>query len=66
MIEHALLQNPGSARASRAGDGAPAIANFPVCNAELRKACFGEGAKTSTRGACAPQTLIRTTRGRIA
>jgi hypothetical protein len=38
----------GSARASRAGDRALAIANF----SEDR---FGEGAKTSTRGARAPQ-----------
>ncbi len=37
----------GSARVSPAGDGALAIANFS-------KDCFGEGAETSTRGACAP------------
>ena len=40
----------GSARAPRAGEGAPAVANFPheeVC---------GEGAANGTRGACAPQS----------
>ena len=41
----------GSARASRAGDGALAIANFSP--EALRR-----GAAMSTRGACAPQTQI--------
>jgi len=41
----------GSARASGAGDAAPAIADF------LRKRLFRRGAETSTRGACAPQLL---------
>ena len=45
----------GSARASRAGDGALAIANFLPGAIAPGKACFGEGAKTRTRGACAPQ-----------
>jgi hypothetical protein len=40
---------PGSARASRAGDGAHAIPNF------LWKRLFRRGAETSTRGARAPQ-----------
>jgi hypothetical protein len=38
----------------RAGDGALAIANF----IPSQKDCFGEGAETSTRGACAPQNPI--------
>jgi hypothetical protein len=42
----------GSARASRAGDGAIAIANF------FRKRLFRRGAETSTRGARAPQILL--------
>src|SRR5438128_12534550 len=45
--------NLGSARASRAGDGALAIANFRFSEA-LRR-----GAAMSTRGACAPQTRFR-------
>jgi|GEM_PF-3057870 len=53
--EGALHRSLGSARASRAGDGALAIANFLFRAIEQSKACFGEGAKTSTRGACAPQ-----------
>jgi hypothetical protein len=55
MKERARHQSLGSARASRAGDGALAIANFLPGPIALNKACFGEGAKTSTRGACAPQ-----------
>ena len=42
----------GSARASRAGGGAPAIANLFFSE----KDWFRRGAETSTRGACAPQT----------
>jgi hypothetical protein len=44
----------GSVRASRAGDGAPAVANFfrlcqhPIHAGTPGKDCFGEGAKTST------------------
>jgi hypothetical protein len=38
--------NPGSARASRAGDGALAIANF---SRRSIKDGLGEGAETSTR-----------------
>ena len=41
----------GAHAPSRAGDGAFAIADFS------EKECFGEGAETSTRGACAPQNL---------
>src|SRR5438270_13973851 len=45
-------QHPlGSARASRAGDGALAIANFRFLRALRRGAAMG------TRGACAPQIL---------
>ena len=41
----------GSARASRAGDGALAIANFVVSVVLLaREVGFGEGAETGTRG----------------
>jgi len=48
----------GSARASRAGDGALAIANFIASRFFLvRCVGFGEGAETGTRGACAPQNL---------
>ena len=46
----------GSARASRAGDGVLAIANFLESHV-IRTAheIFGEGAANGTRGACAPQ-----------
>ena len=47
-----MIATPGSARVSRAGDGALAIANF---SATGRKDSFGEGAETNTRGACAPR-----------
>ena len=43
--------DPGSARASRAGDGAS-----PSRTSGAQEERFGEGAETSTRGACAPQT----------
>ena len=39
----------GSARASRAGDRALAIANFS-------EDCFGEAPKPAREGACAPQS----------
>jgi len=52
MNKRALLQNPGSARASRAGFGTLAKTVF-VRSKEVRD---GEGAIASTRGACAPQT----------
>jgi len=43
--------NLGSARASRAGDGAVAIANFlQKTSAALCQVRFGEGAETGTRG----------------
>jgi L-seryl-tRNA(Ser) seleniumtransferase len=44
---------PGSARASRAGDGALAIANFD--RSKMEKSSLRRGAATRTRGACAPQ-----------
>jgi hypothetical protein len=47
----------GSARASRAGDRALAIANFSCCARWGGEEDFGEGAEISTRGACAPQTF---------
>src|SRR4051812_43528217 len=40
----------GSARATRAGEGAT-----PSRTSDAKKERFGEGAETSTRGACAPQ-----------
>jgi hypothetical protein len=43
---HPRSASLGSARASRAGDGALAIANFA---GRGEKDCFGEGAETSTR-----------------
>jgi hypothetical protein len=47
----------GSARASRAGDGAVAIANSS-CRARCGgEEDFGEGAEISTRRACAPKTF---------
>ena len=55
---HAPQRDLGSARASRAGDGALAIANFVASVVLLaREVGFGEGAETGTRGACAPQNL---------
>jgi hypothetical protein len=45
---NALQRIPGSARASRAGDRALAIADF-FCEE------FRRGAEMGTRGACAPQ-----------
>ena len=62
MSERALHRSLGSARALRAGDGAPAIANFLFYSIEPGEDCFGEGAKTSTRGACAPQISAERTR----
>jgi hypothetical protein len=50
------IKNSGSARASRAGDGALAIANFCLNYRNPRKSVFRRGAETSTRGACAPQS----------
>src|SRR5438874_1386837 len=50
---------PGSARASRAGDGAPAIANFFYQRVADPESLFRRGAKTSTRGACAPRMNSR-------
>lgn len=38
--------NPGSARGSLAGDGAPPSRTFNNCE----RRCFGEGAETGTRG----------------
>ena len=53
----------GSARASRAGDRALAIADFSCCAPRGGKEDFGEGAEISTRGACAPQRFAaRSTR----
>jgi len=47
---------PGSALASRAADGALAIATFFLrTRSKSRRKSFGEGAETGTRGACAPQ-----------
>src|SRR5437763_941967 len=53
MSEVILSEGLGSARASRAGNGAPAIANFG-CGRLFRR-----GAEPSTRGACAPQKEIQ-------
>jgi hypothetical protein len=53
----------GSARASRAGDRALAIANFSGnarCGDEEN---FGEGAEISKRGACAPLNFRFPARG---
>ena len=47
----------GSARASRAGDRALAVANFSHCARPWSEEDFGEGTEISTRGACAPQTF---------
>ncbi len=47
-----IVAHAGSARASRAGDGAPAFANF----AQRR---FGEGAETSTRGRVRSPDMLR-------
>jgi hypothetical protein len=47
----------GSARASRVGDRALAIADFSCCASSGDEEDFGEGAEISTRGACAPQTF---------
>lgn len=48
---------PGSARASRAGEGAPAFADFAEAAPPgvAPGSPFPRGAETSTRGACAPQ-----------
>lgn len=49
-------KDPGSVRASRAGDDALVIANFLLPDPRLSsqgEVHFGEGAETSTRGACA-------------
>ena len=52
----------GSARASRAGDGALAIANLVfILDLSLWASIwelFGEGAEKDRRGACAPQSLV--------
>jgi hypothetical protein len=45
----------GSARVSRAGDRALAIANLSCCDLCGSEKHFGEGAEIRTRGACAPQ-----------
>ena len=47
----------GSARVSRAGERALAIADFSCCSRFGEEEDFGEGAKISTRGACAPQNF---------
>ena len=47
----------GSARASRSGDRALAIANFSSCVRCKGEEDFGEGAEISTRDAFAPQTF---------
>ncbi|PYL48826.1 MAG: hypothetical protein DMF32_08385 [Verrucomicrobia bacterium] len=56
---------PGSARASRAGDRALAVANFlAFAVLKLEGTHFGEGAEMCTRGACAPRKIrARTQRG---
>ena len=46
----------GSVRASRAGDGALAVANFSPPN--CAKDCFGEAPKPAREGACAPQKKL--------
>ena len=48
----------GSARASRAGDGALAIANFDLAP---RVTDFGEAPKSAREGACAPRVRRSTT-----
>jgi excinuclease ABC subunit A len=52
----AVRQILGSARASRAGDGAPPSRTSR--SAASKESLFRRGAETSTRGACAPQTKI--------
>jgi len=48
----------GSARASRAGEGAIAFANFPAQSDGFRRGAESPSRTgISTRGACAPQTL---------
>ena len=54
---------PGSARASRAGDRALAIANFSGNARCGNEENFGEGAEISTRGARAPQNFRLPARG---
>ncbi len=51
LVSSANTSGSGSARASRAGGGALAIANF-----DPGLPLFGEGAENGTRGACAPQS----------
>jgi hypothetical protein len=58
MRGRAAWVNLGSARASRAGGRALAIANFCPSGPLSAKQYFGEGAETGTRGVCAPQTRI--------
>ena len=48
---------PGSARASRADEGAAAIADLS-CDRYQNKSVLRRGAATNTRGACAPQILL--------
>jgi hypothetical protein len=51
-----------SARASRVGDRALAIADFSCCASSGDKEDFGEGAEISRRAACAPQNFRFATR----
>jgi hypothetical protein len=54
--------NLGSARASRAGDGAVAIANFlQKTSAALWQVRFGGAPKPARGGACAPQHRVSLT-----
>ena len=56
MKERASHRSPGGGRRGDLAGVYGAIANFLFCSADLDKACFGEGAKPRTRGACDPQT----------
>ena len=55
------IQCLGSARASRAGDGALAIANFNVVSEPFRcdiQSGFGGAPQPAREGACAPRSLL--------
>jgi hypothetical protein len=53
-MEGALHRSLGSARASRAGDGALASANFLFSSIEQSKACFGEAPKPAREARALP------------
>jgi hypothetical protein len=57
-----MTARPGSARATRASNDVPVIANFSRLRStdspKFQEDRFGEAAETSTRAACAPRNAV--------